>query len=196
MSYYVYILLSQRNGKYYIGSTNNLEERLRRHNEGRSNYTKPGIPWELQYCEEYPDRSSAVKRENYLKRQKSKKIIESLVRTSRWLLREGRPAHIAQRDLRRASPPLRLCHNPSRSLRTTKGSAAIPLISTRYEIASSPGAPRNDITTQSLWAGSKDEFLVVPATNKIKDLKHFLSPFFMPYFSSPHHYPHHQNVIS
>jgi hypothetical protein len=49
--------------------------------------------------------------------------------------------------------PLRLCHNLFWSLRATKGSAAIPLISTCYEIALSPGAPRNDITTQSLWVG-------------------------------------------
>jgi putative endonuclease len=83
MPYYVYILESQKNGKYYVGSTNNIGERLKRHNEGRSKYTKVGIPWKLMYCEEHPDRSSAVKRENQIKRRKDKDFIEALIRTSR-----------------------------------------------------------------------------------------------------------------
>jgi len=36
MPYFVYILQSQRDGSYYIGHSNNLEYRLKRHNEGRS----------------------------------------------------------------------------------------------------------------------------------------------------------------
>jgi putative endonuclease len=83
MPYYVYILQSRHNGRYYIGSTNDLDARLKRHNEGHSRYTKSGIPWELLYSEGHPDRSSAIKRENYLKRQKSKDLIESLIRMSR-----------------------------------------------------------------------------------------------------------------
>ena len=63
MAYYVYILQSVTSGKYYIGSTNDLEERLKRHNEGRSKYTKNKGPWEIVYKEEHPDRSSAVRRE-------------------------------------------------------------------------------------------------------------------------------------
>jgi putative endonuclease len=82
MPYYIYILQSEKNGKYYIGSTNNLEDRLKRHNDGRSRYTKSGIPWELLYREEHVDRSSALKREKQIKRQKSKESIKALVRTS------------------------------------------------------------------------------------------------------------------
>ena len=83
MPFYVYIIQSDCDGSYYIGSTNNLTDRIKRHNQGRSQYTKPKRPWKLIYWEKHPDRSSAVKRENYLKRQKNKKAIESLVRTSR-----------------------------------------------------------------------------------------------------------------
>ena len=83
MPYYVYILLSHHNGRYYIGSTRNLEDRLERHNEGRSRYTKSGIPWELLYSEQHIDRSSAIKRENQIKRQKSREFIEALIRKSR-----------------------------------------------------------------------------------------------------------------
>jgi len=83
MAFYVYIIQSELDGSYYVGSTQDLDERLQRHNQGRSKYTKPKRPWELVYKEELPDRPSAVRRENYLKSQKSKQLIESLIRTSR-----------------------------------------------------------------------------------------------------------------
>jgi len=40
-------------------------------------------------------------------------------------------------------------------------------------------------------AGDTGSSPVGTTTNKFKDLRHFLSPFFMPYFSRPQHYPHH-----
>ena len=83
MSYFVYILESLKNGTYYIGSTQDIEERLKRHNQGRSKYTKTGMPWKLVYTEKFSDRSSALKRENLIKRRKKKDYIEKLVRTSR-----------------------------------------------------------------------------------------------------------------
>jgi len=81
--YFVYILRSLKDGTYYIGSTQDLSERVERHNQGRSKYTKAKRPWELVHSEELPDRSSAVRRENQIKRRKDKKFIDSLVRTSR-----------------------------------------------------------------------------------------------------------------
>ena len=82
MAYFVYILQSAKDGTYYVGSTQDLSERIERHNQGRSKYTKAKRPWELMYFEEYPDRSSAVKRENQIKRQKRKGFIEKLVKKS------------------------------------------------------------------------------------------------------------------
>ena len=82
MPFYVYILRSEKNGKYYIGSTNDLNDRFKRHNEGRSKYIKPGIPWQLMYFEEYPDSSKTIKREKEIKNRKSKEFIESLIKTS------------------------------------------------------------------------------------------------------------------
>lgn len=83
MPYFVYILQSEKDESYYIGSTQDLDSRLERHNQGRSQYTKPKRPWKLVYSEEHRDRSSAVKRENEIKRRKSKEYIESLVECSR-----------------------------------------------------------------------------------------------------------------
>jgi putative endonuclease len=79
MAFYVYIIQSELDRSYYIGSTQDLDERLRRHNQGRSTYTKAKRPWKLVYHEEFIDRSSAMKREREIKRQKSKKFIETLV---------------------------------------------------------------------------------------------------------------------
>ncbi len=82
MPYFVYILKSLQNGSYYIGSTNDIEDRFKRHNEGRVSYTKSKRPWELVYSEEHPDRSRAVKRENEIKDHKRRTFIEALIKKS------------------------------------------------------------------------------------------------------------------
>lgn len=68
MLYFVYIL-ECADKTYYVGCTNNLEKRLRQHNSLKSgaHYTKIRRPVELIYKEEFPDLSSARKREAQLK---------------------------------------------------------------------------------------------------------------------------------
>ena len=83
MPYYVYIIQSQKDGSYYTGSTQDLSERVERHNQGRSKYTNAKRPWKLVYSEKHPDRARAVKRENQIKSKKKKTFIEDLIRTSR-----------------------------------------------------------------------------------------------------------------
>ena len=83
MSYFVYILRSQKDGSYYVGSTQDLDERIQRHNEGRCLYTKARKPWSLVYFQEYQDRAKALKREREIKSKKKRGYIESLVRTPR-----------------------------------------------------------------------------------------------------------------
>jgi len=83
MSYFVYIIKSLKDDTYYIGSTQDLSERMERHNQGRSTYTKSKKPWKLVYTEQHPDRSSATKREKEVKSKKSKEYIENLVSASR-----------------------------------------------------------------------------------------------------------------
>ena len=79
MAYYLYIIQSDRDNSFYIGTAQNLEERILRHNQGRSKYTKPKRPWNLVYIEEHPDRSSAMKREYAIKRRKSKDYLAKLI---------------------------------------------------------------------------------------------------------------------
>ena len=69
--YSVYILQSLKNGKLYIGHTDNLNRRLEEHNTARGGkYTRQNSPWKLVYSEPHSDRSSAAKREIYLKSTK------------------------------------------------------------------------------------------------------------------------------
>ncbi len=63
----VYILQSETTGKYYIGQTEDLEDRLNRHNRGDSKSTKTGRPWKVVHVERYNTRSETVLRERYLK---------------------------------------------------------------------------------------------------------------------------------
>ena len=67
MSYFVYIIESKIYHKYYIGQTNDLQERIKRHNSGRNRYTKTDIPWELRWWKEFDTRSEAITEEQILK---------------------------------------------------------------------------------------------------------------------------------
>ena len=80
--FYTYILYSQKTNKFYIGSTQDIDGRLHRHNSGHTPSTKSGIPWEMKYHEEYSTRAEAMNREMYIKSQKSKKYIEKLISSS------------------------------------------------------------------------------------------------------------------
>jgi putative endonuclease len=77
--YYLYIIKSLRNKRYYVGSTNDVDRRLIEHNSGKSKYTRMTKPFELVYKEEYLTRSEAGRRELYIKKLKSKKYIEQLI---------------------------------------------------------------------------------------------------------------------
>ena len=76
---HMYILLT-RKPDYYVGSTDDLESRLTKHATGKVKSTKSKLPVQLVYSEYYPTRGEAQKREYQIKRWKSKKLIESLIR--------------------------------------------------------------------------------------------------------------------
>ena len=81
--YFVYILRSLTSGRYYIGHTQNVEQRLQYHNAGYSKALKNRGPWELLYTESFASRGQAMKRERQIKSWKDRKLIEELVRASR-----------------------------------------------------------------------------------------------------------------
>ena len=65
--YKVYAIKSRLRNYIYVGLTSNLEERIRRHNDGRERTTKAYRPFELIYSEEHLTREEARKREKYFK---------------------------------------------------------------------------------------------------------------------------------
>jgi putative endonuclease len=73
------MLYSNSKDRYYIGSCANIEERLKRHNAGATPSTKPGRPWLVVYSESFDTKTEAIHREIYLKKMKSRKIIEQLI---------------------------------------------------------------------------------------------------------------------
>jgi putative endonuclease len=77
--YFVYILEALESKKYYIGQTENLKERLKRHNEGKNVYTKAYIPWQLKWWKEFETRSEAIIIERKLKGIKKRIGLEKFV---------------------------------------------------------------------------------------------------------------------
>lgn len=75
---YTYIVKCS-DGSLYTGWTNNLEKRIRAHNEGKgAKYTKSRRPVVLVYQEEFQTREEAMRREWEIKqmtRQKKMKMI-------------------------------------------------------------------------------------------------------------------------
>lgn len=65
--YYLYVLRSGRDGKLYLGSTNDLKKRLFDHNNGKVFSTKYRAPLELLYYEAYREEKLARLRESRLK---------------------------------------------------------------------------------------------------------------------------------
>ena len=80
--HYLYILCSLKTGKYYVGETPDIDKRLHYHNspELNTNSTKSGIPWELVKSFPLDDRSLALRIEKHVKKMKSSKYLENLIR--------------------------------------------------------------------------------------------------------------------
>jgi putative endonuclease len=78
--YYIY-MVECSDGSLYTGWTTDPQRRLKEHNAGRGAlYTRWRTPVELRYLEEAPDRSTAQRRENAIKklpRQKKLLLVES-----------------------------------------------------------------------------------------------------------------------
>ena len=75
--WHVYVLRSLKNGRLYIGSTNDLERRLAEHNSGKSKYTRSTRPFELVYQEDCKERVEARRRELFLKSGKGREFLRS-----------------------------------------------------------------------------------------------------------------------
>ena len=74
--YTVYVLESERDGSFYKGFTQDLAQRLKQHNAGRTKSTRAKIPWRVVYTETYSTREEARNREKYLKTAAGRRFLK------------------------------------------------------------------------------------------------------------------------
>ncbi len=77
----VYAIKSVKNNSIYVGMTQNLERRLAEHNAGKTQSTKPYIPYVLIFTEQCPNRTQARNRELYWKSGIGKEQLKKLPTT-------------------------------------------------------------------------------------------------------------------
>lgn len=76
-SWYVYVLRSAKDSKWYTGSTNDLRKRFKAHASGKVTSTKNRGPFELIYYEMCRNESDARVREIYLKTGMGKRYLKN-----------------------------------------------------------------------------------------------------------------------
>jgi len=79
-AYCVYIL-SNKEGRHYIGLTSDVSRRLTQHNAGISRWTRDKGPWALDWVSNTMSLSEATRLERLLKRQKGGGGLENVKKT-------------------------------------------------------------------------------------------------------------------
>jgi len=79
MNGYLYILQSEISGRYYIGSCIDPDRRLSQHNANAVASTRRKGPWHRVALINFPDEAQARKAELFVKRQKSRPIVERII---------------------------------------------------------------------------------------------------------------------
>lgn len=77
--WFVYVIQSEIDATYYVGMSQNVQERLHQHNAGKSKYTSGHRPWKLIYMEEAGTSLDARRREKYFKSAAGKKHLLKLL---------------------------------------------------------------------------------------------------------------------
>lgn len=75
---YLYLLISNKDKRTYLGSTIDLKNRLLEHNNGQCLATKNRRPLTLIYSEEFETIDEARKRERYLKTAAGRRELKKL----------------------------------------------------------------------------------------------------------------------
>ena len=75
--FYTYILKSQKNGRLYVGSTDNLKRRFEEHNKGiGGTYTSNNRPFDLIYYEGYISYKDAKESERFYKTGYGREVLK------------------------------------------------------------------------------------------------------------------------
>ena len=84
MKWFVYILFSEKDKRTYVGSTNNLDRRIKEHNSGNVTATKYRIPFKLLHSEKYESEQEARNREKYYKASSGRRYLKKLFIANQW----------------------------------------------------------------------------------------------------------------
>jgi putative endonuclease len=76
--FHVYVLRSEKTGRRYVGSCEDLSARVDRHNSGKVRATKHGSPWRLLHSETLSTHNEAVRRELYYKTGRGRDALDQL----------------------------------------------------------------------------------------------------------------------
>jgi putative endonuclease len=82
LPYCVYVLLSEKDGMFYIGYTTDIDRRYKEHNDGKSKSTAPRRPFQLIFCEFYVSETDAKRRELYFKTTAGRRALKIMLRES------------------------------------------------------------------------------------------------------------------
>ena len=77
MNFYVYLICSKNNDNRlisYVGYTNNLKNRIEKHNSSKGAKFTRGKKWKLLYKKKFSSKKEAMKYEYFLKKDKIKRI--------------------------------------------------------------------------------------------------------------------------
>ncbi len=77
--YFVYIIKSVKNGRYYTGFTSNLELRIKQHNDGQTKSLKNRGPFEIVFTQTYNTALEARRREIEIKKYKGGRAFRELL---------------------------------------------------------------------------------------------------------------------
>ncbi len=73
--FYIYVLLSKKDNKFYIGYSSDLKKRIEDHCGGKVEITKHRLPLKLVYYEAFIDKGAARRQELYYKTGQGKRIL-------------------------------------------------------------------------------------------------------------------------
>lgn len=78
--YYVYVLQSLKADWIYVGSTSDIRQRFKSHNDGENLSTKGYAPFKLIFYEAYLSKKDALRREEYFKTTKGKTTLRTMLK--------------------------------------------------------------------------------------------------------------------
>ena len=80
--YFVYLMISERDARFYTGCTSDLKARMSDHNQGKVRSTTARKPFRLVYYEACLSKEDAFRREKHLKTGRGKRYLRNRLRTA------------------------------------------------------------------------------------------------------------------